>query len=529
MSFIRTLIEDLLKELNEKELETPFRSLLRSLGHSTIFQRTHHGPGEHGKDIISLHNVDGVQTVNVFMLKTRDIPTSRFRIEVKPEFDPMIQVSIRHPMIKGTEPFTYVLVSTGDLSRDAAEEFDAYNKHNLKTGQPEIQLWNRSKLVNLFYENMESLPTFSSLLQNSLARVWLDTKSTKYNRSDWVDFVNKVVYSNGRTENKSLLFLGLATSFLASQARLKNEFFVAFDVFKIALVKLWEAFGELKEEKMAIFDNLHEEYCSLIEDFIETITEDLSRKEGLHHENNGVLESMLYPIRTFSVLGALSYMACFWEEKGKKEKGNQLVKLIETVIRNNPSALTPPADFLRKDIAITLAELCRNQKKVFAEKWVEEILENLYQRYIRGGWWPSESNKPEDIIEDTFHFREETKKKQPTSFLIPILFRFCAKLGAQKIYNRYRVFFNDFRLLEFVPPDDVALAESELIQGILKHGTTIEKRFPHNFKDYREQVFQINLKRYSPIEKNRPYVLQMITDIHLHYVFPEIYLNFNDG
>jgi len=132
MAIIPTLILDLLGELSEKELEVPFRSLLRSLGYSTIFERTRHGPGEHGKDIIALRKTDGVQTVHVFQLKTGDISTSRFRKEVKPELDAMIQVPIRHPMVRGNEAFEYKLVSTGDLLPEAAAEFDAYNKHNKK-------------------------------------------------------------------------------------------------------------------------------------------------------------------------------------------------------------------------------------------------------------------------------------------------------------------------------------------------------------------------------------------------------------
>jgi hypothetical protein len=436
----------------------------------------------------------------------------------------MIQVPVHHPMIKETEPITYIFVSTGDISRDAAEEFDAYNKRNLEIKQPEIQLWNRAKLVNLFYENMESLPIFSSSLQNSLARIWLDIKSTKYNRLDWFDFV-KIVCSNEQTDNKSLPFLALGSSFLVSQARSKNEFFVAFDVLRIALVNMWTVVVKLNEERIALFDQLHYEYCRLIEDFAETLTDAIHKKEGLYCEKNGVVESILYPLRTFSLLGTLSYLAYFWGKKGEKEKEKNLVELIETIIQNNPSALTPIADYLKKDIVISLAELCRNQKSVFAEKWIQDILENLNQRYIRSGWWPSESDKPEDIVENTFHF--EGDNKQPVSFLISILFTFCAKLGAQKTYNRYRVLFSDFTLLEYIPPDDLALAESELIQGIPEHGTTIEKKFPNNFRDFCQQVSQMPFKKYSPIEKNRPYVLQMMSDVHLHHVFPEIYLNFS--
>jgi len=371
---------------------------------------------------------------------------------------------------------------------------------------------------------MTSLAIFTASLQKSLARIWLNLKSEKYDRREWFNFVAKVLGSNRNAGNKPLLFVGLATSFLASEARSQSEFLVAYDIFKIALVRIWAAIDKLCEEKMVIFDQLHEEYCLLIEDFIETHKDDLTRKEGLYHDDNGAVESILYPIRTFCVLGSLSYLAYFWGKKGKSEEENQLVKLIETIICKNPSALTPPLDSLRKDIAITLTELCKTQRKKFAEEWMEKLLENLYQRYIRSGWWPSVSDEPQEVIENTFHFSSD--KGKPESYLVPILFRFCAKLGAKKIYDRYRVILEDFRFLEFFPPEDIAIAESEFIEGNLEHGTLIERKFPQKFDDYCVKVCNIPLNKFSPIVQNRPYILQMITDVHLHYVFPEIYLDF---
>jgi hypothetical protein len=128
---IKSIISTFLAQLDETSLETSFRNLLRSRCHTTIFERTRHGEGEHGKDIVSLSDSNGTKTVNVFQLKVREITTNRFRTEVKPELDAMIQVPITHSMIKGNEPISYFLISTGDFTQDASIEFEAYNKHNL--------------------------------------------------------------------------------------------------------------------------------------------------------------------------------------------------------------------------------------------------------------------------------------------------------------------------------------------------------------------------------------------------------------
>mgnify|MGYP000654455399 CR=1 FL=1 len=524
MTVLHALISDLLEKLDERELEMIFRSLLRSKGHSTIFKRTRHGPGEHGKDIVSLSDKDGVKKVNIFQLKTRRISINRWRTEIKPELEAMIQVPVSHPMISGTEPKLYFLVSTGDFSRDAAEEFDAYNKHNLKVGNPEVRLLNKDNLVNMFINSMASLSIFSLTFRHNLARIWLNIKCGKYDSEDWLDFVNGLLSVDKQTTDKTLLILGLSTTFLASQALSQGNFFISCDIFKIALAKMWAAIYQLTEDKIMIFDQVHEQYCEMIDNFVEVHKSDFTEKYGLYHDENGVIESILYPMRVFSLLGVLSYLAYFWGSTGREKDENELVELIADIIRNNPCITTPIADFLRKDIAITLLELSKNQKEGLAEKWIEKMLENMYQRYIRSGWWPSISDKPEDIIEDMFHF-EQNRRGQPESFLIPILFRFCAKLGFRKIYDHYRPLFGDFRLLEYLPPDNIALAESELTHGVLEHGTIVEKDFPSDFEKYRIQVSRILLRDYVPIKKNRPYVLQLITDAYLDYVFPEIYLN----
>jgi len=454
LSVVQALITDLLGELNERELEIPFRSLLRSSGFNTIFERTRHAPGEHGKDIIAFYDIDGVPTVHVYQLKTREVNLRRFRNEVRPELEAMIEVPISHPLVRGTESFSYYLVSTGDLSPDASVELKGFNERNRRVGEPEVQLINRAMLMKMFYDDMASLSIFTQSFQDSLAKLWLDIKSKEYDRTDWFALIDQI---SGKSQ-KALIFLALCTTFIASQSFSQGDFFVSFDIFRIALMKMWEHILQLNRNEMKLLDQLHEEYCRLIETYIEKNEENLRKDTGLYDESKGTVESILYPIRSWSLLGIMSYLAYYKGSIGENDEENELVDLIENVIVKNPSVITPVLDSLRKDIAITIRELVKNQKKQVAEELIKRLLENLYQRFTLSGWWPSMSQNAKGIIEDTFHFKEKGKE-QPTSFLIPILFRFCAKLGLQAIYDRFRPLFDDFILREYSPPDDITLAE----------------------------------------------------------------------
>jgi hypothetical protein len=191
--------------------------------------------------------------------------------------------------------------------------------------------------------------------------------------------------------------------------------------------------GELDE--IALFDQLHDEYCRLIERFVQENSTTLSKSNGLFNSDNGMVETILYPIRTFSILGALSYLAFFYGDTGNTKRERELVSLIEEIINKNPSVLTPATDWLRKDIAITIVELCRNQRDLLAKKWIITILNNLHKRYLLSGWVPSKSTVPEEIIEDTFHFKDQ-KVPRPTSSLIPLLFQ-SLKLDLPAVYEKY--------------------------------------------------------------------------------------------
>jgi hypothetical protein len=290
-------------------------------------------------------------------------------------------------------------------------------------------------------------------------------------------------------------------------------------------VKLWEVVRQLNDTMLKIFDQLHEEYVNLITMYLETHEELLMNDFGLYDVTNGAIESILYPIRSLTVLGVISYLACYNGYVGNVDKEKELVTVIENIIAKNPGLITPVSDSLRKDLALSIRELVKNEKVDVAKKLISRVLQNLYQRFTLSGWWPSTSQTVESLIEDTFHFKGEDTE-QPVSFLIPTLFRFCCKLGFKDIYDKFMPLFDDFVLREFIPSDDDFVAESMLINGVMNHGTTIDRDYPETFVEFCNQESQFEPKLYSPIRRNRKYILQLISDVHSHYVFPEVYLDF---
>ena len=226
MSILISLIHDFLLNLNETELELPFRQLLRTLGHHTIFQRTRHGQGEHGKDIVSITEEDSEPLIYIFQLKVRDVTVNRFRTEIRSEFNPMFEVPINHPRVTGNENKKYVLVSTGNFSRDAATEFHGYNESNLRIGHPEIKLWDISLLSSLFNRHIDSFSIVEPSIKDDLIRIWLDIKNQKYERSEWINFIDALFTENEESYDESILLVSLFTVFFASESIITQNYFL---------------------------------------------------------------------------------------------------------------------------------------------------------------------------------------------------------------------------------------------------------------------------------------------------------------
>jgi hypothetical protein len=72
---IERVVENWLGSTNERGYENAFCQILIAEGH-TIIRRPAHGPGEHGKDIVTR---DRKRSLHAYQLKTGNIDKSRWR------------------------------------------------------------------------------------------------------------------------------------------------------------------------------------------------------------------------------------------------------------------------------------------------------------------------------------------------------------------------------------------------------------------------------------------------------------------
>jgi hypothetical protein len=100
---------------------------------------------EQGKDVVAISK-DGVP--HGYQLKGGKIDLKRWRDEVKPEIDVMIDSAIQHPDIDKNKPHVSYLVTNGEIDDSVRAEIVAINEKGWK-GSP-LHLWTRGDLLSGF-------------------------------------------------------------------------------------------------------------------------------------------------------------------------------------------------------------------------------------------------------------------------------------------------------------------------------------------------------------------------------------------
>ena len=142
-----TEVRKKLKALNEDQLIEFLTQRLSQVDGYRVFPITsRHGPGEHGIDIAaSYKDPMSVEFCCYFQIKVRVINTERWRSEIKPQLDAMLDVGFDLPIAKEDAPVRRILVHTGHITQDAQRELAEYRKRH----HPRVELWDINHLVRL--------------------------------------------------------------------------------------------------------------------------------------------------------------------------------------------------------------------------------------------------------------------------------------------------------------------------------------------------------------------------------------------
>ncbi|MCC7291843.1 MAG: hypothetical protein IT449_07270 [Phycisphaerales bacterium] len=122
---IERLIENWLSNANERGYEVPFCQLLMAEGHR-IIHLNRHSPTEQGKDIIS---IDSKGKLSAYQLKGGDIDIGRWRREIKPEVDALVENIVEHPAVDSGFAIPH-LVTNGRLTEPVVAQVTNLNRSN---------------------------------------------------------------------------------------------------------------------------------------------------------------------------------------------------------------------------------------------------------------------------------------------------------------------------------------------------------------------------------------------------------------
>ncbi|HYD93346.1 MAG TPA: hypothetical protein VEB18_02735 [Candidatus Paceibacterota bacterium] len=142
--FLQRAVEYWLDAANELGYQPLFCSLLCTLGF-TVKHFSKSGPHEQGKDVIA---VDAEGIAHAFQLKGGDITLRKWRDEVKPEIEELIEIPIKHPGIDKSHPHISYLVTNGELDDTVRVAIDDLNASRWK--DTPVIVWRRGDLLTKF-------------------------------------------------------------------------------------------------------------------------------------------------------------------------------------------------------------------------------------------------------------------------------------------------------------------------------------------------------------------------------------------
>jgi hypothetical protein len=143
---IEDVIGTYLDELQEREFDGPFMSLLRSLGYYDIHFL--HGSFEFGKDFIAKLNGEGRTTQLSFQTKAGNLGLAEWNA-CRGQIDMLRTNALAHPAFDASLPRQAVFVTTGRLVGAAPLDAQQYAEHLNVRGEIGFDIWDREKLVEL--------------------------------------------------------------------------------------------------------------------------------------------------------------------------------------------------------------------------------------------------------------------------------------------------------------------------------------------------------------------------------------------
>jgi hypothetical protein len=141
------VIENWLTSANELSFTIPFSQVLALQGHKVVHISPKKATLEQGKDIIS---IDPAGVIHCYQLKGDDVTLKRWRDEVKPEIEAMVDLPPQHPSLGRVENWQCHLVVNGEFRGEATREIVDTQNARIAEGRRSFTTVVRGELLAAF-------------------------------------------------------------------------------------------------------------------------------------------------------------------------------------------------------------------------------------------------------------------------------------------------------------------------------------------------------------------------------------------
>ncbi len=513
------------KNLRERAFEVPFRALLYAMGYECQDTHTDHGMLEFGKDIIALRRGEDPPTkVYCFQMKVGDISKNDWN-DMERQLKELLIIPVEHPNAPPDLPREPIWVTTGQLTPTVEKLMSDFNEHYRSRGEPEVHVWTRNRLIDLFVKHFFDISLFPSEQVLTVCQIILSMKDNQYSKAALIDFLERFLFSDPSdtldiAHNKLSSFIAIS-AYLANRGREIDDLYNAYEQIQTIIAYMWRYLFRRRDQ----FEELHRHYelirellLGLAEEIVTLITEKISSENGLYNPEGDLLTEIIqYPMRIFDIIEKLSLLAFFYHKIGNEPKAQKYLDLLCKVIENNVASSHVIWERNMCAIWAAFTVLRIYNKERLARQWITDLIKWVSERFERFDGIPRPKASVQEFVEHhlamPFDFIETSEIT--TSRLAPRLFEILAWFGFRDAYEWGVSRFRGVRMYEFHPED-----EEQIYLEHMKRGTRAQVQLPKSWDEYQKtRLGKTKPPIYFPSEVNDEEVLLLISFCFADRVF----------
>lgn len=519
---MKLIIRDYLATLNETPQLSSLLSDLLPCMRYRIERLDFRGVVQHGVDIAaSIVGKNKKRTLCLFVLKRGNIDSRNWdkgTANVRETLNNIIDVPFKDltkPELKKMKR-RVILVHNGDVNTYTLPRLEGMFKQ-LNEKKFSCERWDLGKLVDLVADYLLTERLFKSDFQSNLRQTLAFLEIDDYDLKHYKEIISKLVSQtsvNYAKYRRLVCQIRLLILMVYSHAvRNNNSLNHVLDACEFSILKIYAWLRRHKKHmdkkwmrELTIVWNL-QSIISL--EILEKIKPLLTIEDGI--ALGGMQEIVEYPLRTFRLIGMISYQLIFLKAFGTKIKVlnkfvSDIYPSLRDIIINMSASKRPLLDNHSIDIVLGVLALCIMNDYKTGQEWIKGILGWLSFRKRTLKTLPEGRNNINLVIE-----AESTGKKpqyyvDSASTLITVLFELCILFGLNKTYSQYRNFFSKTKIdLQTLYPSQTFwewLFEGKPSSHYEEGNIELSIKLPKTIKEFSEEVKERFIKFDLSYEQN---------------------------